>query len=132
MNGAVTGSTRTRAARQLADGASGATASGAGDAGKASGLSLGSAPIQYKLFAMMQKPVAANHTMATPTKPVNANHHALYTIDSTDAIEMLIPTARYMRRSRYHWSVCMKYHADAASGPASLASPDPGPAPSDT
>ena len=43
---------------------------------------------------MMQKPVAANHTIATPTKPVNDSHHGLCTIESTDAIEMLIPTAR--------------------------------------
>jgi hypothetical protein len=26
---------------------------------------------------MMQKPVAANHTMATPTKAVNDIHHGL-------------------------------------------------------
>jgi hypothetical protein len=43
---------------------------------------------------MMQKPVAANHTIATPATAVNASHHGLYTTDSTDAIEMLIATAR--------------------------------------
>ena len=43
---------------------------------------------------MMQKPVAANHTIATPTKPVKASHQGPYTSDSTDASEMLIPTAR--------------------------------------
>jgi hypothetical protein len=43
---------------------------------------------------MMQKPVAANQTIATPTKPVNVNHHGLCTIESTEAMEMLTPTAR--------------------------------------
>ena len=33
---------------------------------------------------MMQKPVAANHTIATPTNPVNDSHHGLCTSDSTD------------------------------------------------
>ena len=43
---------------------------------------------------MMQKPVAANHTMAPPTNPVKASHQGLWTSDRTEAIEMLIPTAR--------------------------------------
>lgn len=43
---------------------------------------------------MMQNPVAANETIATPTKPVNASHHGLYASDNTDAMEMLMPTAR--------------------------------------
>lgn len=43
---------------------------------------------------MMQKPVAANHTIATPTNPVNVSHHGLWTIDSTDAIDRLMPTTR--------------------------------------
>src|SRR6266496_4323714 len=59
-----------------------------------SGASRGSAPSQYRPFAMMQYAVAANHTIAVPTKPVNRSHHGLCTSDSTDATEMLIPTAR--------------------------------------
>lgn len=51
------------------------TGRGAGQSG--AGASRGSAPSQYKPFAMMQKPVAANHTMATPTKAVNDIHHGL-------------------------------------------------------
>ena len=43
---------------------------------------------------MMQYPVAANHTIAAPTNPVNSSHHGLCTSTSTDATEMLIPTAR--------------------------------------
>jgi hypothetical protein len=42
---------------------------------------------------MMQNPVAANHTIAPPTNAVNDSHHGLCTSESTDAIEMLIPTA---------------------------------------
>ena len=45
-------------------------------------------------MAMMQKPVAANQTMAPPTNPVNASHHGLCTRLRTDATEMLMPTAR--------------------------------------
>jgi hypothetical protein len=37
--------------------------------------------------------VAANHTIAPPTKPVNASHQGVCASDSTEAIEMLIPTA---------------------------------------
>jgi hypothetical protein len=43
---------------------------------------------------MMQKPVAANQTIAAPTNPVNASHHGECSNESTDATEMLIPTAR--------------------------------------
>lgn len=43
---------------------------------------------------MMQKPVAANQTIATPTNAVNDNHHGLCISDRIDATEMLIPTAR--------------------------------------
>jgi len=43
---------------------------------------------------MMQYPVAANHTIATPTKPVNVSHHGLCTMDNTDAIVRLMPTVR--------------------------------------
>jgi hypothetical protein len=42
---------------------------------------------------MMQKPVAANHTIASPTKPVKSSHQGLCTSDKTEAAEMLIPTA---------------------------------------
>src|SRR5262249_51616136 len=58
------------------------------------GASRGSAPSQYRPFAMMQKPVAANQNIATPAKPVHASHHGLLTIDNADAMETLIPTAR--------------------------------------
>jgi len=43
---------------------------------------------------MMQKPVAANQTIAPPTKPVNASHHGLCSSDSADAIIRLMPTTR--------------------------------------
>ncbi len=43
---------------------------------------------------MMQNPVAANQTMATPTNPVKASHHGLCSTARTEAIERLIPTAR--------------------------------------
>jgi len=52
----------------------------------------GSAPIQYRTFARMQKPVNANHTIATPTNAVNASHHGLQTRDRIDPIVMLTPT----------------------------------------
>src|SRR5664280_3874213 len=41
------------------------------------GFSRGSAPIQYNTLAKMQRPVAANQTMAVPTKPMNRPHHGL-------------------------------------------------------
>jgi hypothetical protein len=34
-----------------------------------------------------------NHTIATPTNPVNSSHRGLCTSDSADTTEMLIPTA---------------------------------------
>jgi hypothetical protein len=43
---------------------------------------------------MMQNPVAANQTMAPPTNAVKDSHHGLCTSESTDAIEMLMPTAK--------------------------------------
>ena len=43
---------------------------------------------------MMQKPVAANHTIAPPTNPVNASHQGLCSSDRTDAKDRLMPTAR--------------------------------------
>ena len=57
------------------------------------GASRGSAPSQNSPLAMMQNPVEANHTMAPPTNAVKASHYGLWTIDSTDATEMLTPTA---------------------------------------
>ena len=41
---------------------------------------------------MMQKPVPANQSIATPTNAVNDSHHGLCTSDSIDATEMLTPT----------------------------------------
>ena len=43
---------------------------------------------------MMQKPVAANQTMAPPTNPVNASHHGLCSSDSVEATIRLKPTTR--------------------------------------
>ena len=37
---------------------------------------------------MMQKPVAANQTIAPPTNAVNPSHHGLCTSDTIDATEM--------------------------------------------
>src|SRR5665213_3032391 len=56
------------------------------------GLSRGSAPIQYNILAKMQRPVAANHTMAAPTKPVNRPHHGLCARNNMDPRIMLTPT----------------------------------------
>ena len=39
---------------------------------------------------MMQNPVAANHSMATPTNPVNSSHQTLWIWTSTDATEIVI------------------------------------------
>ena len=42
---------------------------------------------------MMQNPVAANHTIAVPTKPVNRSHQGLWVSDSTDLdLDHLIDT----------------------------------------
>ena len=57
---------------------------------------------------MMQKPVAANHTIAPPTKPVKSSHHGLCTSERIEAIVRLMPTTSQMRRSRYQASVCMR------------------------
>lgn len=43
---------------------------------------------------MMQKPVVAKTSIATPTKPGNRSYQALCTSDSTEAMVRLIPTAR--------------------------------------
>lgn len=43
---------------------------------------------------MMQKPVAANQTIAPPTKPVKASHPGLCARLRPAASEMLMPTAR--------------------------------------
>ena len=43
---------------------------------------------------MMQKPVAANQTIAPPTNPVNASHHGLCSSDRLEAMTRLMPTAR--------------------------------------
>ncbi len=80
--------------RQISAGVAPCVCVGGEVEGPRSGASRGSAPSQYSPFAMMQYPVAANHTIAAPTKPVNESHHGLCTIDSTEAMEMLIPTAR--------------------------------------
>ncbi len=56
--------------------ACGTPAGGTGDLAN-SGERRGSQPAQYSAFARMQNPVSANHTIATPTKPVNASHHGL-------------------------------------------------------
>jgi len=42
---------------------------------------------------MMQKPVAANQTMATPTNPVNSSHQGLSHSDRLEATSRLTPTA---------------------------------------
>jgi hypothetical protein len=62
--------------------------------GIVSGVKRGSAPSQYSPFAITQKPVAANHTIAPPTKPVKVVAQAVYLSTIRDATEMLIPTAR--------------------------------------
>src|SRR5579871_2373300 len=56
--------------------------------GIASGFRRGSAPSQYRPFAMTQNPVAANHTIAPPTKIVNSVHHMLNLSASSEATEM--------------------------------------------
>ncbi len=61
---------------------------------EAPGTRRGSAPSQYRPLAMMQKPVAANQTMATPTNPVKSSHHGLCTIDRIEARHRLMPTTR--------------------------------------
>src|ERR1017187_10427075 len=56
------------------------------------GFSRGSAPIQYNMLAKMQRPVAANQTMAAPTKPVNRPHHGLCARNNMDPRVILTPT----------------------------------------
>lgn len=53
----------------------------------------GSRP-QPEHSAMMQKPVAANHTMALPTKLVNSSHHGLCTRVNAEAADRLMPTTK--------------------------------------
>jgi hypothetical protein len=40
----------------------------------------------------MQKPVNANHTIATPTNAVKQSHHGLHVSDRIDPSVMLNPT----------------------------------------